>query len=117
MKLLKIAIISLLLLPMMSCSRAWEYEAVDYTLKLYYLGGSTETRTIPFVQRNEPEIESSRGSYYLINSRDENILVKGVVRFEILSKSEPYIIIRTDDGKYLTPQQAKEQGYYIFIKH
>lgn len=90
---------------------------MDYTLKLYYLGGSTEIRKMPFARRNKPEIKSFRGSYTLINSRDGNTRIRGVVRFEILSKSEPYIIVRTDDGKYLTPQQAKEQGYYIFIEH
>ena len=117
MKWLKIAIIALLLLPITSCSRAWEYEAVDYTLKLYYLGGSTEIKTMPFWGRNKPEIYSDRGSYTLRDSRSEGTRVKGGVRFEILSKSEPYIIVRTDDGKYLTPQQAKEQGYHIFINH
>lgn len=117
MKWLKIAIIALLLLPITSCSRAWEYEVVDYTLKLYYLGGSTEIRTMSFVRRNKPKIRSCRGSYTLVNSRDKRTRILGVVRFEILSKSEPYIIVHTDDGKYLTPQQAKEQGYHIFIEH
>lgn len=117
MKLLKTVVISLLLLPMVSCSRAWEYEAVDYTLKLYYLGGSTEIRTMPFVRRNKPKIQSYRGSYTLVDSRDGRTRIRGVVRFEILSKSEPYIIVHTDDDKYLTSQQAKEQGYHIFVEH
>lgn len=110
----KVAFATLSLLVMASCSSAWEYELVDYTLKLYYLGGSTEVRKIPFKGDDKPYISSYKGSYWLASV---DRYIDGVVRFEILSKSEPYIMVNTNDGKWLTPQQAKEQGYYIFIRH
>ena len=79
------------LLVASSCSGYYEHEATDYTLRLYYLGGSVEVRKITALDY-EPYIYDYKGSYTLMYEYLGLNQIKGVVRYEVLSKSEPYIV-------------------------
>ena len=67
---------------------------IEYSLKLYYLGGSTETRNFRVNKIHVPCIYSYNGSYTLVFTAFPNNSiglsgykkVPGVVRFEIVSK-------------------------------
>ena len=56
---------------------------VEYTLKLYYLGGSQDVKTFVTYPDDYPYISSYKGSYTLSGMFKSE---PGVVRFEVVSK-------------------------------
>lgn len=72
--------------------RFFKYEEelgfTEYTLRLYYLGGSQCVKKYTTIGSDQPYIYSSYGCYTLKGVPNEE---KGVVRFEILDKRNiPY---------------------------
>lgn len=110
MKWLVIAIMTSLCVSLCSCSN--EYKVTDYNLKLYFLGGSVDT--IKITSLAPPHVKSFRGSYRLRYVTPRGCAaIEGVVRYEVLSESEPYVL--HSNNKHKTIEQQKEELYHNII--
>lgn len=110
MKWLGIAIMTSLCVSLCSCSN--DYKVTDYNLKLCFLGGSVDT--IKITTLCPPYVDSFRGSYRLNYVTPRGCaVIEGVVRYEVLSESEPYVLHRSNEHK--TIEQRKEELYHNII--